>query len=154
VPFTFSDGTTASMPTMSKEGARVGFASGSQIQKGMEAFDSTLKERDYLKGLSREEFAEQAAGMFAFLNHVHPFREGNGRTQRAFFEKMANAAGHKLDFSLVTSERMPLVSIAASEQGDLAPMKHMFEDISNPQKRHILREFFTAMRKALACCSW
>jgi len=147
VPFTFSDGTTASMPSMSKQGAKVGFAFGKQIQKGLEAFDNTLKERDYLKGLSREEFVEQAAGMFAFLNHVHPFREGNGRTQRAFFEKLAAAAGHKLDFSVVTAERMTLASIAASERGDLAPMKHMFEDISNPQKQHILKEFLTAMRK-------
>jgi len=141
--FRFNDGTIASMR---KANSNVPFAAGDSIQKGLKAFDNVLRERDNLQGLSRQQFVEQAAGIFAFINHVHPFREGNGRTQRVFFEKLAKEAGHKLDFSVITAERMVLASIAASERSDLEPMKHLFEDISNSQKTQILEEFLNSVR--------
>ena len=30
-------------------------------------------------------------------SHLHPFREGNGRSQRAFFHQLADQAGYVLD---------------------------------------------------------
>ena len=33
----------------------------------------------------------------ADLNHIHPFPEGNGRTQRILLEQMAARAGYRLD---------------------------------------------------------
>ncbi|GAA5107850.1 BID domain-containing T4SS effector [Bartonella jaculi] len=145
-PFTFADGSTACMPEMQKEDAEVPFAIGSQIQKGLEDLDQTLSAKNYLKGLSREEFVEQAAELFVSLNNTHPFREGNGRTQRMFFEKLGQAAGHKLDFSLVTKGRMVVASVAAAQNGYLRPMRHLFEDISNPEKCRILKDFLDHMK--------
>lgn len=37
------------------------------------------------------------------INVLHPFREGNGRTQRLFIEYLANVAGYSVDFSKVNS---------------------------------------------------
>lgn len=54
------------------------------------------------------------------LNGVHPFREGNGRTQRVFITELATAAGHPLDFSCVSRERMIQASIAGNEKNDPA----------------------------------
>ena len=54
------------------------------------------------------------------LNAVHPFREGNGRTQRVFIEALAHAAGYNLDFSVASRERMIQASIAGNENGDRA----------------------------------
>jgi len=51
-------------------------------------------------------FAKQAADIMVELNTIHPFREGNGRTQRVFMEQQAKAAGHDLDFTIVSKERM------------------------------------------------
>ncbi|WP_375660422.1 Fic family protein, partial [Bartonella sp. CL74QHWL] len=85
--------------------------------------------------------------LFNALNQLHPFREGNGRTQRVFFEKLAQAAGHQLDFSLVTKERMMLASVSIAENGDLEPMQHLFEDISNPNKILLLKEFMSSMKE-------
>lgn len=41
-----------------------------------------LQKDDFLKQLSKEKFAKKAAYYFWEINALHPFREGNGRTQR------------------------------------------------------------------------
>ncbi|WP_273783629.1 BID domain-containing T4SS effector [Bartonella sp. AU15XJBT] len=143
-PFTFEDGTVACMPKMKK--ADISFASKKQIQEGLKNLDKTLAETNNLKGLTRETFVEQAAEIMIQLNYTHPFREGNGRTQRIFFEKLAQVAGHTLDFSLVTEKRMNFASIASLKHNDKEEMKHLFEDISNPEKTLILKEFMDNMK--------
>ena len=79
-----------------------------------------MRNTDFLRGLTRETFAVQAADLMAELNAIHPFREGNGRTQRLFMRELAKGAGHNLDFAVVSKERMLQASIAANEQGDPA----------------------------------
>ncbi len=143
-PFTFEDGTVASMPMMKKAG--ISFASAKQIQEGLENLDKILAETNSLKGLTRETFVEHVTEMLIQLNYTHPFREGNGRTQRIFFEKLGQVAGHTLDFSLVTEKRMNLASIASLKHNDKEEMKHLLEDISNPEKILILKEFMDSMK--------
>ncbi|WP_455481745.1 BID domain-containing T4SS effector [Bartonella sp. B35(2025)] len=146
IPFTFADGTSAVMSDMKERSVDVGFVGGDQLQEGLQKLDQILIEKDNLQGLDHKEFAHQAAEIFALLNHLHPFREGNGRTQRLFLENLAKAAGHSLDFSLVPKERMMVASAAASQDGNLGPLCHLFEDISNPQRVLILKEFITNMK--------
>ncbi|WP_286822713.1 Fic/DOC family protein, partial [Idiomarina sp. UBA1919] len=43
---------------------------------------------------SHELFIEQIADLFCEINLLHPFREGNGRVQRFFFEEMLFALGY------------------------------------------------------------
>lgn len=130
-PFTFADGSTASMPTMQKTGGQ-GFARGPQIDHGLDTLFAGLKADNLLAGLSRDEFADKAATAFATINSIHPFREGNGRTQREFFTALAAQAGHPIDFSVISAERMNVVSVAAHERGDLGPMRRMFVEIADP----------------------
>jgi cell filamentation protein len=57
-------------------------------------------ERDsWLTGLQRERFVQRLAYYYGELNARHPFREGNGRTQRAFLRQLAASAGWRLDWS-------------------------------------------------------
>jgi cell filamentation protein len=56
-----------------------------------------LKHDHYLTGLGREEFSRKGAHFLAEVNAIHPFREGNGRTQLAYFTMLAEAAGHALE---------------------------------------------------------
>lgn len=133
---------------MKRTGWTYAFAIGDQIQEGLQRLDQTLAEKNNLQGLTREAFIHEAMEMFNSLNHIHPFREGNGRTQRVFFENLARAAGHQLDFSLVTKERMMVASVAVAEEGNLGPMQHLFEDISNPEKIRVLREFMNNMKNS------
>ncbi|NKC05369.1 hypothetical protein HED55_26325 [Ochrobactrum haematophilum] len=46
----------------------------------------------FLRGSSVERFAEIAGKVLAELNYVHPFREGNGRTQEALDQGVFSAA--------------------------------------------------------------
>ncbi|GJL80346.1 MAG: putative adenosine monophosphate-protein transferase y4lH [Nitrospinaceae bacterium] len=55
-----------------------------------------LTDENHLKGLRLEAFASRAAEHLNEINAIHPFREGNGRTQRLFLEVLANQAGYQV----------------------------------------------------------
>ena len=52
-------------------------------------------------GLNADQFAMSQAALFSFVNHAHPFREGNGRTSKIFMEHVAEQSNFTLDFSQV-----------------------------------------------------
>jgi cell filamentation protein len=58
-----------------------------------------LADDGYLVGLNRETFINALAHYYGELNVCHPFREGNGRTLRAFLRQLSAAAGYQTDWS-------------------------------------------------------
>ncbi len=72
---------------------------------------SNLQKENYLIGLSLEDIITRLAYYLGEFNAIHPFREGNGRTQRVFIEYLAQVAGYYVDFSEVTSEEMIAASV-------------------------------------------
>lgn len=44
------------------------------------------------------------------VNYVHPFREGNGRTQLQYLKQLAGQAGHSLDLSRLTPAQWIMAS--------------------------------------------
>jgi cell filamentation protein len=66
-----------------------------------------------LADLDKRNFAESGAHFLSELNAIHPFREGNGRTQMAFFAMLADAVGHPLDLSLLEPRSFLAAMIAA-----------------------------------------
>jgi cell filamentation protein len=73
-----------------------------------------------LRGLAAETFAERAGEIIGDINYVHPFREGNGRTQALYLAQLAAQAGHPLDLRLIVKPEWLAASIAA-HRGDYAP---------------------------------
>jgi cell filamentation protein len=67
------------------------------------------------------EGAESTATFLAELNAIHPFREGNGRSQLAFIDLLGEKAGFPFDFSRVERETF-LPAMIASYDGNLKPM--------------------------------
>jgi cell filamentation protein len=134
-----SDGTVATEPILSKVDGQP-FLIDPAIPAALDHIGTKLRDSGYLRGLPREEFAERAADVMIALNAAHPFREGNGRTQRAFMRQLAKEAGYGLDFSVVSKERMIQASVAAHEQGDPSMMRRMFDEISDPARAKMLRE--------------
>lgn len=65
-----------------------------------------LKAENYLRGLERDDFIKRMAFYIAEINALHPFREGNGRTQRIFANQLARQAGWNLNFRSVDPERL------------------------------------------------
>ncbi|WP_240606787.1 Fic family protein [Microbacterium sp. Gd 4-13] len=88
-----------------------------------------LAEADHLGGLCREEFVEQLAYHYEKINDVHPFREGNGRMQRIYWNRVALAAGWQLDWRPVHGEENHLAARAGSDQQDLRPLIRMFDKV-------------------------
>ncbi len=66
------------------------------INREMRRLFSTLATERHYKGLDAHTFAGKAAHLIAALNAIHPFREGNGRTQMSFLVALADRAGHRL----------------------------------------------------------
>ncbi|MBL8076065.1 MAG: Fic family protein [Nitrospira sp.] len=58
-------------------------------------FDLLAKEH-HLQGLTKHDFPRRAAEHLNEISAIHPFREGNGRTQRLFLKALATQAGHEL----------------------------------------------------------
>jgi cell filamentation protein len=81
-----------------------------------------------LRGLPRDVFAERLAYYLGEVNAVHPFREGNGRAQRAFFEQLASDAGFVLDWQHLDADRN-IAASAAIMHGDPAPMRKMLDEL-------------------------
>jgi cell filamentation protein len=141
-----SDGTVATEPLLRKVDGSP-FMTGPLIPKALERIAGALRKSNYLRGFPREEFAERAADIMVEINGAHPFREGNGRTQRVFMRELAREADHELDFSVVTRERMIQASIAANEQSDSTMMRRMFIEISDPVRIAALEKAFDALNE-------
>lgn len=80
-----------------------------------------LRQESFLKGLPMDKFADRAAHYMAEINVLHPFREGNGRTQREFTRQLAHNAGYDLDWSRVDPDRVMRASVRSkSDSTELA----------------------------------
>lgn len=73
----------------------------------------------------------QVADFLADVNALHPFREGNGRTQRAFFSQLAHDAGHHIDWIRMDPTENNHAS-AAAHHGDLGPLRTMLGQLTDP----------------------
>lgn len=56
-----------------------------------------LRQAGCLRRLDQMAFSVGAAHLLAELNAIHPFRDGNGRSQLVFLVLLARQAGHPLD---------------------------------------------------------
>jgi cell filamentation protein len=87
------------------------------IAREMTRVFAELKGAQFLTGLNAKAFAAGAAHFLADLNAIHPFREGNGRTQLIFLAAVAQHAGHAFDPTRLDREAY-LSAIIRSFSGD------------------------------------
>ncbi len=97
---------------------------------GAEILGRLAKERQ-LSCLDRGTFVNRLARYLADVNALHPFRDGNGRAQRAFFAQLASDAAYRLDWELVDAQRNTNASIAAM-QGEEMPLRELLAEIVVP----------------------
>jgi cell filamentation protein len=50
-----------------------------------------------LRSLKTDAFTQRLGPLYAELDHVHPFQDGNSRTLRAFTGQLARRAGYEID---------------------------------------------------------
>jgi cell filamentation protein len=88
------------------------FEAPAALQGGLAAAFAKLGDTG-LRGLDADAFAARAGDLLADLNRLHPFREGNGRAQRALVAQLGREAGHPVSFRSISAARMVAASIAA-----------------------------------------
>ncbi|GAA2964447.1 Fic/DOC family protein [Actinokineospora diospyrosa] len=101
------------------------FAHWRHVEPALDDLFTKLHAERFLGGLELPDFLERFTYFFAEINVVHPFREGNGRTQRAFFRQLALFAGWRVDFSRLDRERY-LVGCVAAMVGELDTLADQF----------------------------
>ena len=82
----------------------------------------------HLRGRDRDGFLDGLTSLLAEVNALHPFREGNGRTQRAFLGQLARDAGYRLRWEHVDRDANIDAARAAAD-GDLAPMRALLDPV-------------------------
>jgi len=87
------------------------------IEQGMADVHSRLRAGSFLQGMERSAFVREAAAILGDVNHVHPFREGNGRVQMQYLLQLARQAGHPLEVRRIEPDRWLDASIRAN-RGD------------------------------------
>ena len=87
------------------------FAQFEYIETELERLLNKLKKEEYLQGLNKKDLATKLAYYLAELNVLHPFREGNGRTNREFIRQLALKNGYQLDLKKTKAEEILEASI-------------------------------------------
>jgi cell filamentation protein len=90
-----------------------------------------LKQEHFLAEKTQAEMPKRLTYYLSEINVLHPFREGNGRTQRVFIEYLAQYAGFSVDFSQVTGKEM-IEASALSFRCKYEMMTEMFQRILSP----------------------
>ena len=96
------------------------FAAVQFMEANLRSTFAKLAAENHLKGLDADAFSNRAAYYLGELNTIHPFREGNGRTQREFIRELASEDGYRINWSRVTRQQMYEASIESHSRGSNA----------------------------------
>ncbi|WP_233194203.1 MULTISPECIES: Fic family protein [unclassified Cryobacterium] len=105
------------------------FMAVSRLESGAGFAFGELAEHKRLRGLGRGQFVARLAYHYDQVNYLHPFREGNGRTQRIFWSQISEQGGYLLDWRPVTGKVNDHACRDAMEQQDLSGLVAMFEQV-------------------------
>ena len=95
---------------------------------GNEIFNKLKKEK-YFLDYDYDKTLDKLVDLFADINALHPFREGNGRSQRLFIESLAKINGINLDLTNVSKIDM-IVASHESINGNYDKLNDMFRNNS------------------------
>lgn len=112
-----------------RKGSEEYFLDYAYLENGAKFVFEELRKENYMQGLKRKDFVKRLAYFYEQLNFIHPFREGNGRTQRIFWQIIANKAVYKIDWSKVVGEELDSASLIGRTENNLEPLEIMFKKI-------------------------
>ncbi len=107
------------------------FVAPDQIESSFAQIADVIRDTDRLRNVPADRYADSLARVYHVVNTIHPFREGNGRTQREFITALARESGYTVDWQSVPGWANNRASELA-RAGDIAPMVGMFEAIVHP----------------------
>jgi cell filamentation protein, protein adenylyltransferase len=86
---------------------------------------------DRLLNIAEDEVASEIAYLYDYTNYAHPFREGNGRTQREFFDQLLALSGRGLAWDTIDMTRLHEACHNARVEvdSDIGPLEALFADL-------------------------
>lgn len=97
---------------MSKKGTN--FVDVSEIESVASACFKRLQDKNYFKNQEFDDFVEDIVDFYCTTNMLHPFREGNGRTQRIFISQLIQFNGYSIDFDKIDTDELMMATIQAA----------------------------------------
>ena len=88
---------------------------------------SRIRKLDHFKGMPYDRFIDEIVDVYCSLNHIHPFREGNGRTQRVFLTQLIRNCGYSINFSDIDADLLMIATIHSS-QGVTDHLREIFTE--------------------------
>ena len=116
---------------LSKKGTR--FCSAAEIENRAELIFTRLYQLNFLKSMEHSHFMEELTDFYCSTNELHPFREGNGRTQRLFLSQLTTNAGYTLNFSDMDGDLLMIATIQAA-QGVTDLLRRLLGEAVKPQE--------------------
>lgn len=94
---------------ISKKGTN--FTPAENIEAVANACFDRLKSNNYFKNLEFNDYIDNIVDFYCATNMLHPFREGNGRTQRIFLSQLVRFCGYDINFSEIDTDELMIATI-------------------------------------------
>ena len=91
----------------------------SHFDNALEFIDGLLSECRIIENNDREKLSRKLAEILDAVNYLHPFREGNGRTQREFVRLLACEKGWSLNLNPPNNADVYIRYMAGTINGDV-----------------------------------
>lgn len=117
------------------------------LEQGVADVNRRIVRSRFFQGSTPATFARGASVVMGDLNHCHPFREGNGRTQLQFLKQLAHTAGHKIALTRLDRDAWNAASKAAND-GSYVEMEAVLMAAINPRMPARARDRTSALEMA------
>lgn len=92
------------------------------IEEDAAACFAQLHAENLLGGLDEQMFAQRLGFFFGWINKIHPFREGNGRSQRVLIDQLAGMHGFGIEWNAISPDAMAKACREARTVDPSAPL--------------------------------
>jgi cell filamentation protein len=112
------------------------FFDGERFPSAFQYIDSLIEEYRTTDSSNFAEIAKALASILDHVNFLHPFREGNGRTQREFIRLLAQEKGLTLNLNPADNTKVYNQYMHGTINGDIELLSHLiFEQINNSNEK-------------------
>jgi cell filamentation protein len=99
------------------------------IRQPMDHVAAEIHRLRQLRDVQDADLVRTIAYLYDYANFAHPFREGNGRATREFFDLLLSERGVGIDWRKTDSAELHTACHVARAESDLAGLIEMFEKI-------------------------
>ena len=120
-----------------------------KLEDAIDSVSQTIRDTNLLREIPSSEYPNALADVYSRINRAHVFREGNGRTQRAFVTALASESGRRVDWTVLPAGLNNIASLK-DMQGENGPLRDMFTLALHNPETHSADKAWDARRIASA----